>query len=479
MKKSIIAAALFFWVISVPSFADTVKNTNVAGGFYPSNSQELTRLVDGFVAQASDEVDAAHVDVAIAPHAGYVYSGSVAGFVFKGLAKTPYTTVIVLAPSHFFPFKGASIWPHGSFATPLGNLPVDEGFASALMAKTPVVADIPQVFEKEHALEVQLPFIQRTFPKAKIVPILLGDADIKVCEQMALALNELIGQRSDVLVLISSDMSHYLPYDANNAKDVRTLGAITRGDIEGFWNGNVSRDMEMCGFVPTTVGMMLAKLRGLSEAKVLKHANSGDTTGDKSRVVGYAAIVFEKPQGLSQVQKNKLLELARGALESFVREGSRGGKPQLKDARLEQIQGAFVTLTKKGQLRGCIGNIIGQTPLAQTVVNMAVAAASEDHRFPPVKEEELKDIHVEVSVLSVPKKIDRIDQIELGRDGVILSSTDGHQGVFLPQVATETNWSKEEFLSELCSQKAGLDALCYQDPSVSKYTFTAEVFDEK
>ena len=473
MKKSVLVFVVLLQALSVLANADTVKGPNVAGGFYPDDPKELARLVDGYIAGASDEIDQQHVDVAIVPHAGYVYSGPVAGFVFKGLAKTPYTTVVILAPSHFFPFKGASIWSKGAFKTPLGDVPVDEDFAAGLLHRAPALVDIPKVFDQEHALEVQLPFVQSTFPKAKIVPILMGGADIKVCEQLALALNDLIGRRDDVLVLVSSDMSHYLPYDQNNARDAKTIVAIKNEDIEGFWNGNLTKDMEMCGFVPATVGMMLAKLRGLTEVKVLRHANSGDTVGDKSKVVGYASIVFIKPSGLTQAQKKTLINIARRSLQ-----GERL-KEQFKDARLEQVQGAFVTLTKNGQLRGCIGNIIGQMPLTNTVANMAVAAATQDPRFPPVKPDEFKDIHIEISVLSVPKKIVSIEEIELGKDGVILFSPDGHQGVFLPQVATETGWSKEVFLSELCTQKAGLDAHCYQDPMVSKYVFTAEVFDEK
>ena len=132
---------------------------------------------------------------------------------------------------------------------------VDEVLSSSLKQKTNVVTEIAQVFEQEHALEVQLPFIQKTFPKAKIVPIIVGEINLKQSEQLAVALNELIGKREDVLVLVSSDMSHYLPYDDNNAKDERTLNAVKHQDIESFWNGNINHDMEMCGFFPVVVAI--------------------------------------------------------------------------------------------------------------------------------------------------------------------------------------------------------------------------------
>lgn len=477
MKNCAIVVTIFCMIHAHVGLADAIKSTNVAGGFYTNDAKELAESVDQYIADANVDEAYGHVDVAIAPHAGYMYSGAVAGFTFKALSKAKYKTVVVLAPSHYFPFKGAAIWPKGSFATPLGNVAVDESFIAALKQKTDVVTDNLEVFEKEHALEVQLPFIQRAFPKAKIVPILLGNPDINVCEQLAIALNELMGKNGDVLVIASSDLSHYLPYEANNARDVKTMQAISNGDIEQFWYGNLKQDLEMCGFIPVTVAMMLAKLRGLTQVEILKHANSGDVTGDKSRVVGYAAIVFLKSSVLNEKQRDVLLKLARRSVETFVTSGKKIN-PGIADSRLNQTQGAFVTINKNGQLRGCIGNVIGQKPLSQTVADMAVAAASQDPRFPPVGADELKDINVEVSVLSVPKRVQGIDQIELGRDGVIISVGD-QQGLFLPQVATETGWSKEQFLGELCSQKAGLAADCYKDPSVNIFTFTAEVFHEK
>jgi AmmeMemoRadiSam system protein A len=285
-------------------------------------------------------------------------------------------------------------------------------------------------------------------------------------------------------------MSHYHDYDFANRMDAGTIKAIQAMDAAALFNGNMSREMEMCGFVPVTTGLLYAKRRGLKHAEVLKYANSGDVTNDKGRVVGYSSTIFYsdylpaakeaaggKVGDLSDEQKKQLVSIARTTLDNFVRVGK---APEFKvtDERLLRVQGAFVTLQKQGQLRGCIGNIIGQEPLWQTVRNMVVAAASQDPRFKPVSADELKDIHVEVSVLSVPKRVTGSDDIMLGRDGVIVSDGKGHQGVFLPQVATETGWSKEEFLSQLCSQKAGLSADAWKDPGIELYTFTANVFSE-
>lgn len=476
--KYVSPALVFVFLLGMPAFAGPVKPPNVAGGFYPEDPKELSDEIDGHLAAAASAAAEGHVGVAVSPHAGYRFSGAVAAHVFKALRQKTYSTVVVLAPSHFNSFQGAAIWPAGGFQTPLGTISVDEEFAGRLLKASSVVQEMPKVFDGEHALEVELPFVQKTWGSAKIVPLLLGQPDFKMCEQLAVALRTVIGGRTDVLVLISSDMSHYHTYEQANQQDAGTLKAIVQLDLEGFWNGHVQRTMEMCGFVPVTVGLMLAKLQGLLP-QVLAYANSGDTAGDKSRVVGYGAVIFSRASAdLNAGQQEFLLALARRSVEAFVK-GQELPEAQTQDARLKRVQGAFVTLMKNGQLRGCIGSVIGGQPLASTVRDMAVSAASQDPRFPPVDPSELADIDVEVSVLSVPARVKDASEIVLGRDGVIVSGEGERQGLFLPQVATETKWSREEFLSELCSQKAGLAPDCWRDPRINLYTFTAQVFGEK
>ena len=488
MKKFI------FLLIVLVSFStrlwgDMIKEPNVAGGFYSADPKELSNDIDQYERSAGSVPADRKVLIAIAPHAGYPYSGPVAAYTFKAIAHNHYKTVVIIGPSHFFPFEGASIWSKGSFKTPLGIVPVDEGFAQALIKENPKLQFMPQVFEREHSVEVEIPFLQKTFEGIHIVPILMGEPDPKVCRDLATALDRLIGQRDDVLVLISSDMSHYYPYDVGNRMDALSLQAIKELDPKKFFEGCMSRKMEMCGFVPVTTALILARMRGIKHVEVLKHANSGDTSGDKSRVVGYSSVIFytdligqtqakdEVVGVLSQTQKNELLKIARNTIETFVKTG-KILDIATKEARLNEVEGAFVTITKKGGLRGCIGNIIGQEPLYQTVRDMAVAAASQDPRFNPVTAAELKDIHVEISVLSKPRRVRDASEIQLGKHGVIVSDGN-HQGVFLPQVATETGWSKEEFLSQLCSQKAGLPPDAWRDPNTALYVFTADVFSEK
>jgi len=466
-----------------------VKEPNVAGAFYSADPKVLSDSIDAFEAAAGNVPADRQVQIAISPHAGYPFSGPVAAYTYKALAQNHYKTIIVIGPSHFVDFQGISVWPKGGFKTPLGIVPVDEDFAKQLLKENPEFQFLPNVYEREHAVEVELPFLQKTFTDFKIVPILMGQPDPQVCQDLAMALDKLIGSRQDVLILISSDMSHYYTYDVANQMDALTLKAITEIDPKKFFEGNISRKMEMCGFVPVTTALMYARIRGINHAEVLDHANSGDTSGDKSRVVGYSSVIFysnllgqkaNQDQGvetLSAAEKKELLKIARDSLEKYVRTGKELDM-STSDARLKEIQGAFVTLTIHGTLRGCIGNIIGQEPLIETVRDMSIAAASQDPRFTPVKPAELKDIDIEISVLSVPRRIKDASEIIMGKHGVIVSR-DGHQGVFLPQVATDTGWSKEEFLSELCSQKAGLPPDAWKDPSTALYVFTADVFGEK
>jgi hypothetical protein len=487
--KRIILLLMALMAFSTQSWGDMIKEPNVAGGFYSADPKELSDFIDNLEGSTGFVPVDRKVEIAIAPHAGYPYSGPVAAYTFKAIARNHYKTVVIIGPSHYFPFEGLSVWPKGGFKTPLGIVPVDEDFAQALLKENSKFQFLPQVFEREHAIEVELPFLQKTFDSVRIVPILMGDPDSQVCRDLAVALDKLIGHRDDVLVLISSDMSHYYTYAVANSMDALTLQAIREIDPKKFFEGCMSRKMEMCGFVPVTTALILARLREIKHVEVLKHANSGDTSGDKSRVVGYSSVIFytellgaSKSQddgigALSVAQKKELLKIARNSIETFVRTG-KTPDITIKDARLNEIEGAFVTITKHGALRGCIGNIIGQEPLYETVRDMAVAAASQDPRFTPLTAGELKDIDVEISVLSKPRRVKDASEIQLGKHGVIVSA-DGHQGVFLPQVADETGWSKEEFLSQLCSQKAGLPADAWKDPNTALYVFTADVFGEK
>lgn len=472
-----------------------IKEPNVSGQFYDANSSRLSSQIDRFFNLADVNQVKQHVDILIAPHAGYVYSGAVAAHSFKAVSANKYNAIVILAPSHYFGFSGISVWTKGGFKTPLGIVEVDQEFAQGLTKNETEIYDKPEVFEKEHSLEVEIPFIQRTFPGVKIVPVIMGQPSFKLLEKFSEKLNSLIGQRGGVLIVVSTDLSHYHDDGTARRMDGQAIEAVKGLQAEKIFEQCATREMEMCGCIPVTAAVLLAKQKELDTVDVLRYANSGDVTADKSRVVGYTSIIMYKKSfeerapainnknekqnsTLGLEQKKRLLEIAVDTINEFVKSGK---VPKLNevDPRLQNEEGAFVTIHNHGRLRGCIGNIIGQGPLYKTIQKLAILSSSKDTRFDPVKESELKDLDIEVSVLTKPRIIKNVDEIILGIHGVIVSKGPSHSGVFLPQVATETGWSKEEFLSQLCSQKAGLPADCWKNPKTQIEIFTAEVFSEK
>lgn len=472
-----------------------IKEPNVSGQFYSDDPEKLSAEIDTYLNKASVPVVDQHIEVMIAPHAGYMYSGPVAGYGFKAVQPKKYKTIIILAPSHYYPFDGVSIWAEGGFKTPFGVAPVDTEFAKQLLAKNSKFLFTPAVFEKEHSLEVEIPFLQKIYKDFKIVPVIMGQPNLELVEQLAKNLNEIIGDRKDILIVVSSDMSHYHPDAEARQMDAATIATIEKLDPGRLWSLCQLRKLEMCGFVPVTTALFYAKERGLT-VKTLRYANSGDVTGDKDKVVGYTSIVMYSPEvktvsqreggekyqagaPLTKDQKRSLLDVAWQTVKLYVETG-KTFEFVTKDPRVFEQEGAFVTIHNKGRLRGCIGHIIGDQPLIATVRDMAIAA-TKDHRFilNPITKEEIPELDIEVSVLSQPRPISDVSEIEMGKHGVILRQDSSHQGLFLPQVATETGWSKEKFLSELCSQKAGLPPNCWKDPRTRIHIFTADVFAKK
>jgi len=479
-----------FIISSMSSFASSdskIKQPNVSGQFYEADPKLLSANIDTYFSQSSVSPSDKHVDILIAPHAGYMYSGGVAAYGFKLASHQQYNTIVILAPSHYVSFDGISIWKEGGFQTPLGIVDVDNDFTAKLIRANDKFYFTPEAFDREHSLEVEIPFLQKTFSDFKIVPVIMGQPSFKLLNEFAATLKETIGDRKDVLVVVSTDLSHYHDDVFARKMDQKTIEAVKDLKAEQVFKECQLRTMEMCGCMPVTAALLYAKLKGLDGGEILRYANSGDVSGDTDRVVGYTSIVFYGKNGKANEspdsslftlgQKKQLIDIARNTINEYIRTGKKIDV-KVSDERLMREEGAFVTIHKNGNLRGCIGNIIGRKPLYQTVHDMAISSSTQDPRFPPVTVDELDDIDVEVSVLSVPKVISNVDEIQLGVHGVIVSQGPSHSGVFLPQVADETQWTKEEFLSHLCSQKANLPADAWKDPKTKIEIFTAEVFSE-
>jgi AmmeMemoRadiSam system protein B/AmmeMemoRadiSam system protein A len=483
-----------------------VRKAAVAGGFYPKDKVALERHVDTLLREADPPVIKESIRAIMIPHAGYVYSGPVAAYAYKELEGRDIRTVVLLCNSHRHFLEGIAAYKKGSFETPLGRVPIDEEKTAKLLAASAKIMDRPDIHEGDHVLEVQLPFLQRVLKDFKIVPLLFGNDSPELSKVLADALKEIVDDKT--LIVASTDMSHYPPYEAAATADRQTLQAISTGQadaLDTMLRLHASQDVPnaetfLCGISGVRTVLLLTRALGPTSPVYLKYANSGDTSGDRSRVVGYGAVAFVAKQSsmptlplpaknketvlptandgmLSKPERKELLGIARKTVESYVRNGIIPAM-EAPAGNLQKQLGAFVTLKENGQLRGCIGRFEPSEPLFKIVQQMAVSTATQDPRFRPVTAGELGKLEYEVSVLSPLKKVPNADEIVLGKHGVSISKG-FRSGVFLPQVATETGWSKEEFLSELCSQKAGLPGDCWKDPNVTLRIFTAEVFSEE
>jgi len=470
--------------------APKVRPTAVAGSFYPSDPNELAKMIDDFLSKAAPP-RLENVVALVAPHAGYIYSGPVAAYSYALLQGRKFDRVVVIAPSHYEAFGFASVYDGAAYATPFGQVAVDQAFAAKLAKMSPQIklsgiGHTPSADHPEHSVEVQLPFLQRVLGQFQLVPVIMGDQSYDSCRALGVALAKLV-QGTNTLIVASSDLSHYHRYDDAAKLDRKTLKAIEEYDYFDLSRNLELRVREACGGGPIVATMIAAERLGATRAQVLHYANTGDVTGDHSRVVGYGAVALVKAAAgantdeaafsLTKVEKDTLLEIARKSVETAVREGrsyecSAGGLEAL-----ERERGAFVTLTEHGQLRGCIGYVSPLKPLYLTVRDVAMMAALRDQRFRPVTARELGDIEYEISVLSPLRRVRDIQEIRIGQHGLLIHGG-GHGGLLLPQVASDEKWDRTTFLEQVC-YKAGLPARAWQDPDADLFRFTALVFGER
>jgi AmmeMemoRadiSam system protein A len=340
----------------------------------------------------------------------------------------------------------------------------------------------------EHAIEVELPWLQKVLGNFELVPIVMGDQSYESSRALGVALAKLIkseGKEGDTLVLASSDLSHFHTYDDAVKIDHKTLHALEAWDYFSMSRNFQSRIWEACGGAPIVATMIYAERMGANHAQVLKYENSGDITADYSSVVGYSADVFvkapaekiaETPFSLTDQDKSELLALARKSVEYAVEKHELYEPPVSASATLNQERGAFVTLTKSGDLRGCIGYTSAVKPLYMTVRDTATQAAFHDPRFQAVNVSELPQLSYEISVLSPLRRITNVEQIRIGEHGLLMKNGDS-VGLLLPQVPVEQRWDRQTFLEQTC-RKAGMSPTCWKDEDTDIFSFTAVVFHE-
>lgn len=468
----------------------------VAGQFYPGDADELKSqlqvLFSGAIQRKSDQ----EVLAIISPHAGYVFSGGVAASSFNQLDyNKKYKNIFIIGSSHRTSFNGASIYNKGNFKTPLGTVVVNLELANQLIKQYDFFNDRLDAQLYEHSLEVQLPFLQyRTKHDFCIVPIVIATQNRETCKRIAEALKPFFN--SDNLFVISTDFSHYPSYEDARIVDQLTANAIISNKPENLIKtlnendrkGITNLATSLCGWTSVLTLMYITeKIEGIKYIPV-EYKNSGDAKyyGDKSRVVGYYSISVvnelnnkEKAtteEFLNADDKKTLLALARKTIEKYL-ETEEFFKPETShySPALLKKAGAFVTLHKNGKLRGCIGRFDADEPLYKIVQEMAIASATRDYRFAPLSKAELSEINIEISVLTPLRKIHKIDEIILGKHGIYIKK--GMQsGTFLPQVATDTKWTLEEFLGHCARDKAGIGWDGWKDAEI--FVYEAIVFSE-
>ncbi|MEN6559146.1 MAG: AmmeMemoRadiSam system protein B [Acidobacteriota bacterium] len=478
MTRTLRSIVLLLVFAPAAAFAQGLRPAVFAGQFYPADPARLAADIDGYLAAAAPARPAASGRIIgiIAPHAGYAYSGRTAAAAYALVRGQAIDTVVIIGPSHRFAFEGVSVWPDGGFETPLGTARVDADLAKAI-AKASGFRFRPEAFAEEHSVEVQVPFVQRVLPGAAIVPIVMGAQAATTIRALASALAKNCRDRK-VLVVASTDLSHYLP-----EAQARSTDAATAALLEGRKTETLIRRVEageniMCGGGGVASLLLYAARLGRPEVKVLARTDSAAFGGP---VVGYLAAAV-RTQGhaapeaftLTADEKAELLKMARASLAAFLERGATiddlSGREKFRTPR-----GAFVTLTKSGDLRGCIGFIEPVMPLGQAVIRCAIYAATEDPRFPPVAASEIGRLRVEISVLTPVREIADPGLVKVGTHGVVVER-DGRKGLLLPQVPVENGWDRETFLAQ-ASLKAGLPADAWKR-GAKLSVFEAIVFHE-
>jgi len=461
----------------------------VASKFYSGDKSSLTNdLIHLFAPAKERQKDAIAV---ISPHAGYVFSGEVAASAINQInPDKEYDNIFILATSHTTYFKGASIYNTGNYETPLGEVSVNTELCNKLIKENDIFSSVPAAHTTEHSIEVQLPFLQMHLKNNfQIIPIVIGSGGESDSKVIAEALKPFFNDKN--IFVISSDFSHYPEYDEAVKVDSITADAMCSGEPEALLeviSSYKKTDVEnlatnICAWSAALTLMYLAD--GKYDFNKIQYKNSGDSEyGSHDRVVGYWAISVTKKQEedssfkLTDEEKIQLLKLARTTIREDLDNKHTQTSSSDYSENLNKHCGAFVTLHKDGKLRGCIGQFEPNIPLYKVISQMAIASSQNDHRFSPVTLSELEDIDIEISVLTPMKKIDSIDEIELGKHGIYIKKG-YYGGTFLPQVATETGWSLEEFLGHCARDKAGIGYTGWQDENTTIYTYEAIIFSEK
>ena len=479
--KSIFSIFLAFFIASFfvvkTVYADNIRMPVWAGKFYPAKQADLKQTIN-ILTQKSKQTTVnippnKKLKAIILPHAGYIYSGFTAAHASFVLSEKQFNKVILIGPDHRIGFNHCAISNVKGYQTPLGFIRLHEDVN--LLKKSNLFQTINKFQEVEHSLEVILPFLQYYLKQFQLIPIVIGrPPEINV---IADAIEPLLD--SDTLLTISSDLSHYLPYSEAVVRDKETIDLILNDKPKDL----IKRDNSACGKTPILILMEIAR-RQKWKPILLNYTNSGNTAGDRSKVVGYAAIAYFAEPSLSQKQGQLLVKLARRTImeklgRKMLPEQARQLSAALKDSCFNEHCGTFVTLKIDGRLRGCIGSLTSNESIRTGITRNAINAAFADPRFSPLTADEFEDVDIEISILTKPQPIaytdytDLLAKLRVNIDGVII-----RQGralaTFLPQVWKQLH-QPDVFLSHLCA-KAGLSADSWKNSKLEVLTYQVQYF---
>ena len=466
--------------------AGDIRKPVYAGSFYPGTRSELTTFIEKLTDRAKQtnvqNLPHTSIKALIMPHAGYIYSGLTAAHISLVLKENQFNRVIVLAPDHRVGFKGGAISDATAYETPLGLIRLHDD-AAGLRRQSNLFQTIPASDRLEHSVEVVLPFLQYFLKKFELIPIVIGPGNI---DSYSAALDPLLDKKT--LLVASSDLSHHLPYSEAVDRDRKTIQVILNLNAGKL----LKQDNAACGKIPILIVINMARRHGWQPI-FLHYSNSGDTAGDHSRVVGYAAIAFygglsmqknnNTTRHLSKHQGQALGRLARKAImEKLGLKSAKTESDPMTDSCFQEHRGTFVTLTINKQLRGCIGNLESTEPIMAGIKRNAVNAAFHDPRFAPLKADELDQVGIEISILTEPQPLeyrgskDLLTKLRPHVDGVILRKGKA-SATFLPQVWEQLP-KPEHFLSHLC-RKAGLSADTWEKTQLEISTYQVQYFEEE
>ncbi|MBN1903001.1 AmmeMemoRadiSam system protein B [Candidatus Sumerlaeota bacterium] len=506
--------------------SEEIHECSGAGFWFPGNPDKLKMEVDGYLTQATQKELQGDIVALISPHAGYFYAGPVMGVDYKQIKGEKYKRVIILALSHSSGgFGKISVLPVKAYETPLGNVPVDQELVKELLKHSDVFISIPSLHASEHSDENQIPFLQRSLEKFSLVSLIVDHLDQKTMNKAVEILSPYVG--NDTLFVASTDLNHYgigygyAPFrnlegkalvDRIHEHDREALKYMANLDAEGFQSYLDKTGATVCGKNPVELLIRILKKKGNIEGHILDYYTSADKEGDhEDRTCGYGAVVFaltsspaehkedkgkdkqEKtgnknstpesgepdPPTLSHEEQETLLKLSRDMLAGITK--NRSYRPDLSQydltQNLKEKSRLFVTLTKKGELRGCIGHVEAISPIYEAVLENTFSAAFSDPRFPAVKASEVPDIRIEISINTPQRLISDVNKIEIGKHGLIIENG-WNRGLLLPQVPVEWGWDRDEFLKGIC-RKAGLPNGAWKDPDTKLYVYSSQVFHEK